>query len=135
VVLIDTSVAVSLWIESERTSAARRLYAMDPDWSTEIFALIEFSNVMATYVRTKLSSPGEAQKRLEEAELLLSPRLVEIGHSETLQTALEFGVSAYDARFLATARGLDVKLVTEDERLRRAAPALTQSIDEALESS
>jgi predicted nucleic acid-binding protein len=135
VILIDTNVAVSLWIESERTSAARRLYAADPDWSTEAFALIEFGNVMAAYVRAKLASPAEAQKRLEEAELLLSPGLVEIGHSETLQTALEFGVSAYDARFLATARGLDVKLVTEDKRLRRAAPALTQSIDEALESS
>jgi predicted nucleic acid-binding protein len=33
---------------------------------------------------------------------------------------------------LATARELDVKLVTEDARLRRAAPALTQTIEQAL---
>ena len=94
--------------------------------------LIELSNVMASYVRAKLSSSAQAQKRLEEAELLLSPGLVEIGHSAALAAALKFGVSAYDARLLATARELDVKLVTEDARLRRAAPALPQTIEQAL---
>jgi predicted nucleic acid-binding protein len=132
VILVDTNVAVSLWIENDWTPAARRLFAMDPDWRTEILALIELSNVMATYVRTKLLTPARAQERLEEAQLLLSPGLVEIGHPTALATALKFGVSAYDGRFLAAARELDVKLVTEDPRLRRAAPALTRSIEQAL---
>jgi predicted nucleic acid-binding protein len=41
-------------------------------------------------------------------------------------------VSVYDARFLATAQSLGGKLVTEDAKLRAAAPALTQSLGEAL---
>ena len=49
-----------------------------------------------------------------------------------MRTALAHGVSAYDARFLVAARELGVKLVTEDEKLRRAAPELTQSLEEAL---
>ena len=51
-----------------------------------------------------------------------------------LQAALEFGISAYDARFVSAARELGVRLVTEDARLRRAAPALTQTIAQALEA-
>jgi hypothetical protein len=50
-VLIDTNIAVSLWIENNWTDAARRLLN-DPEWRTEALALIEFGNVMATYVRT-----------------------------------------------------------------------------------
>lgn len=39
---------------------------------------------------------------------------------------------AVDNDWSARARELGVKLVTEDVRLRRAAPSLTQSIDQAL---
>ena len=49
-----------------------------------------------------------------------------------LELAAEFGVSACDARFLGAARGLGTKLITEDGKLRRAAPALTQSLSQAL---
>ena len=52
--------------------------------------------------------------------------------SASLRTSASLGVSAYDARFLAAARALGVKLVTEDARLRRAAPELTQSLTAAL---
>jgi predicted nucleic acid-binding protein len=41
-------------------------------------------------------------------------------------------VSAYDARFLAVADTLGTKLVTEDAKLRAAAPDLTRSLAQAL---
>jgi predicted nucleic acid-binding protein len=44
----------------------------------------------------------------------------------------QFAVSAYDARFLGAAQTFKAKLVTEDARLRLAAPALTISLSDAL---
>jgi predicted nucleic acid-binding protein len=44
-------------------------------------------------------------------------------------------VTAYDARFLALAHRLGIRLVTQDAKLRSAAPALTQSLAEALARS
>ncbi len=41
-------------------------------------------------------------------------------------------VSAYDARFLVVAQTFGGRLVTEDTKLRRAAPGLTQSLEQAL---
>jgi predicted nucleic acid-binding protein len=58
--------------------------------------------------------------------------MAEVSHANALRTAAAFGVSAHDARFLVTARASGAKLVTEDARLRKAAPALTQSLAEAL---
>lgn len=131
-VLIDTNIAVSLWIENEWTDSARRLLEMDSDWRTESFALIEFANVMAAYVRKGLTGEREALARLDEAEAFLSPGLTIISYHQALSTAMTHKVSVYDARFLVAARELGVKLVTEDATLRHGAPELTQSLNEAL---
>ena len=87
---------------------------------------------MATYVRTRLASEPEALARLDEAETFLSPGLILVSHRQALIIAMTYKVSAYDARFLVAARELGAKLVTEDAKLRRAAPELTQSLEEAL---
>ncbi len=131
-VLIDTNIAISLCVENAWTHGARRLLEKDWDWRTEAFALIEFGNVMATFVRTGLASESEALVRLDEAESFLKPGLILASHRQALVVAMTYKVSAYDARFLVAARELAVKLVTEDAALRRAAPELTQSLEESL---
>lgn len=130
--LIDTNVAVSLWIENDWSGAARQLLQRDPEWCTEAYLLVELSNVMATYVRARLATRMQVLKCMAEAEALFAPRLQAAAHRDTLTTALAFGISACDARFLVVATQLGVKLVTEDAKLRRAAPRLTQSIRQAL---
>ena len=131
-VLIDTNIAVSLFVANDWTASARELLVKDADWRTEPYALVEFGNVMTTYVRSRLATPEQASARLAEAELLLGPGLVPVEHQQALATALRFGTSAYDARFLVVAQVLGARLVTEDAKLRRAAPALTASLAEAL---
>ncbi|MBZ0168725.1 tRNA(fMet)-specific endonuclease VapC [Candidatus Methylomirabilis lanthanidiphila] len=131
-VLIDTNIAVSLWVENDWTHAARRLLEKDSDWRTESFALIEFANVMATYVRMGMTSEREALSQLDEVEAFLSPGSTIVSHPQALSMAIAYKVLVYDARFLVAARKLGVKLVTEDAALRRAAPELTQSLNEAL---
>ena len=51
---------------------------------------------------------------------------------DVLNVAAHFGVSGCDARFLVVARALGEPLITEDAKLRRAAPDLTCSLAEAL---
>lgn len=46
---------------------------------------------------------------------------------------MEFRVSAYDGRFIALARGRNARPVTEDVKLRAAAPNWTQSIASVLD--
>jgi predicted nucleic acid-binding protein len=55
-----------------------------------------------------------------------------VSHQAALDAALRYGTTAYDARFLALAQQLGQRLVTEDAKLRAAAPRLTQSLTEAL---
>ena len=76
-------------------------------------------------------SRAQAERLLNEAETRMQG-LINLPHATALRTAQKYLVSAYDARFLATAENLDTRLVTEDTKLRAAAPSLTQSLVEAL---
>ena len=130
-VVVDTNVVAYLLIEGDRTAEAQALYARDPDWRSEGFLLVEFSNMLATYVRSGRLDGAAAAGLLAGAQRILTGT-VALPHARALELALEFGVSAYDARFLAVARNLGAKLITEDAKLRRAAPALTQTLAQAI---
>jgi predicted nucleic acid-binding protein len=132
-VLVDTNVLFALLVANTPWSvAARRLYAADDDWRTEAHALVELTSILTRCVRTDDLAEHQAVAVLHEAELRLDPFVLAIAHDAAIEAALRFGVSAYDARFLVLARELRRPLVTEDARLRRAAPALTCSVDDAL---
>ncbi len=130
--LVDTNVVVYLLIDGDHTEAAQRLRTRDPDWRSEAFLLVEFTNALASSVATKRMTLSLAGDCLAKAAALLDGKLGRIPHAAVLATAARFRVSAYDARFLALADQLGRGLVTEDAKLRAAAPALTQSLAEAL---
>ena len=134
-IAVDTNVIIPLFLRSAKTDAALALRAKDDVWRTEPFALVEISNVLATYRRAKFMSDAEAQRHLQNAERFLGPHLHPVSNPEALAQALLHEVSAYDARFLAMADALGLKLITEDARLRAAAPGLTQSLADALSSA
>ena len=129
-VLVDTNVLAYLMLEGDRTSAAQELFERDADWRSEAFIMVEFSNVLATYVRTKVLSRDQGLKLLAGAEKLV-PVLTSVQNARALEVATQFGISAYDARFVALAIQMKVKLVTEDAKLRTAVPSWTVSLADA----
>jgi predicted nucleic acid-binding protein len=131
VVLVDTNVLAYLLIEGDRTTDAQALYAKDLDWQSEAFVLVELTNILTTYTRTGALTREQGIKLLAEAETLLPP-LTSVSHQEAYEVAVEFGISAYDARFIALARQMKSKLVTEDAKLRKSVPAWTVSLSESL---
>ena len=134
-VLVDTNVIAPLYVRSARTEAVEELFARDAVWRTEPLALIELSNVLFTYERSRYITAATARDCLNRAAAFLQPQLFRVSHQAALEAALDYRVTAYDARFLALADQLGSRLVTEDARLRAAAPALTQSLAEALAHS
>ena len=131
-VLVDTNVIAPLYVRSARTEAVEELFARDAVWRTEPLALIELSNMLITYERSRYITAATARDCLNRAAAFLQPHLFRVSHQAALEAALDYRVTAYDARFLALADQLGIRLITEDARLRAAAPALTQSLAEVL---
>jgi predicted nucleic acid-binding protein len=134
-VVIDTNVLAYLLLVGNKTEEAQALLVQDGDWRSDYFVLVEFTNVLVTYIRTRGLPREQAAGLLSEAEGLLGDGLQFAPHNDALTLASQYSVSAYDARFLAVARSHDARLVTEDAKLRAAAPALTVSLAEALSRS
>ena len=130
--IVDTNVVAYLLIHGDHTTAAQKLHGRDPDWRSEAFLLVEFTNVLASSIATKRMTLALAQNFLAKTSALFDGKLARVAHSLVLAIAARHHVSAYDARFLALADHLGRRLVTEDIRLRIAAPALTQSLAEAI---
>ena len=131
VVLIDTNILAYLMIEGDRTDAAQQLFKRDSDWCSEAFVMVEFSNVLATYVRAGALTQAQGSKLLTDAQVHI-PTLHSVANAQALENAMQFQISAYDARFIALAKQLKLKLVTEDAKLRGAVPSWTLSLVEAL---
>src|SRR5437762_11710432 len=131
-VLVDTNVVVHLVLEGNATRGARALLAADSDWRSEPFLLVEFTNVMAPAIRLGRIAASTAESALSDAQRVIGAGLHAVPHANVLALAVKHRVTGYDARFLAVAEQIGTKLVTEDAKLRRAAPRLTQSLDQAL---
>ena len=130
--LVDTNIIAPLYVRSAQSPAVAELLSHDPLWRTEPLGLIEFSNVLITYERARYITTARARDCLNRAAAFLQPHLFRVSHQAALDAAFRYGTTAYDARFLALAQQLRMRLVTEDAKLRAAAPALTQSLAEAL---
>ncbi len=131
-IAVDTNILGYLLLAGEQTAHARALLARDPDWHSDTVVLIELTNVLATAIRVRGLSLRQATSALMQAQSVIEAGLHAASHAEVLVLADQLRVSAYDARFLAVARDLGLRLVTEDAKLRKAAPALTQSLAHAL---
>jgi len=94
---------MDLWeygvIEGDRTVAAQKLFERDSDWCSEAVVMVEFSNILATYIRTKALTQTQGGRLLSEAQTLMST-LHNIANVQALETAMQYGISAYDARFI-----------------------------------
>src|SRR5438046_8673836 len=131
-IVVDTNIIAPLYMRSARSDAVTELFARDAVWRTEPLALIELSNVLITYERARYITAATARDCLNRAAAFLQPQLFRVSHQAALAAALRYGTTAYDARFLALAKQPGHRLVTEDAKLRAAAPRLTQSLTEAL---
>jgi predicted nucleic acid-binding protein len=130
--VVDTNIIAPFYIRGADTERVLELHRSDNLWRTDPLALIEFSNILATYQRSRYLTTSEARACLTAAERFLRPFYVHLTHETALTIAIRYGVNTYDARFLAVALHLNTRLVTEDKKLRAAAPDLTQSLAEAL---
>ena len=95
--IIDTNVLAYLLIHGDHTAAAQRLHSRDPDWRSEAFLLVEFTNVLASSIATKRITFASAQNLLAKTIALFDGKLARIPHSLVLAMAARHDISAYDA--------------------------------------
>jgi len=84
------------------------------------------------YIRQNILSLTEALAFQDEAESLMADREFSLPSITVMNLVASSTCSAYDCEFVALARQLSVKLVTQDKKLLREFPETAISIDACL---
>lgn len=131
-IVADTNIISYLLLPTDYSEKASQLYRLDPDWVAPELWRSEFRNVLALYLRQNILSLTEALALQEEAESLMADREFTLPSVAVMNLVASSSCSAYDCEFVALARQLAVKLVTQDKKLLREFPETAVSLDEFL---
>ena len=115
-IVVDAPIVAFLLIEGELTATARRLYKADPEWVTPPIINHELLNILGGLGhREGDATPMEVLWK--EVRGLLAPRQQVPDPVRALRLSVEWGLSGYEAQYLALAETLALPLITEEERL------------------
>lgn len=122
--VVDASVGVKPYLPEDLSESAKRLFRTLRAGKLDLFVpdlfYNECANIFLKYVRRFNVPPAHARKSLMNLRSLplLSTSGSEI-FTSAFNLALDHGISAYDASYVALARKLSAPLITADEKLIR----------------
>lgn len=121
-IVVDTNVIASLYLETDQTANAEQVLLKDPEWSAPVLWRSELRSAMSVFVRHRKFGLTHALQVMETAETQLRGHEFEVPSTHVLRLAHASGCSAYDCEFVALAEDLGVALVTLDKQVLDAFP-------------
>ena len=116
-IVVDTNVIAALYLPSDNSIFAEALLAQDADWLVPMLWRSEMRNTLAKYLRAGLMSLEQIYQIQHEAEDLMAGNEYQANSLAVLKLADTSQCSAYDCEFVALARYLQVKLITQDKQI------------------
>ena len=129
-IVVDTTVLTELFVQDVTPQSVERLRRAHPVWAAPDLWRHELINVMWKYLGIGWGDVSVAEEAMEEADLAMTDQTYRLSAGTVLSTALEFGISTYDAHFVALARELGTVLYTHDRRLIAKCSELARHLDE-----
>ena len=133
-IVADTNIISYLFLPTVYSERASQLYKIEPEWAAPSLWRSEFRNVLALYLRQKIVTLAEALVLQDEAEALMTDQEFTVTSLQVLTLTDSSTCSAYDCEFVALAKQLSVKLVTQDKKILREFPNVAVSLDDFLVS-
>ena len=121
-IVADSNLIASCVLKSEATTAALALFERDPDWRVPRLWRYEMLNILATMIKAKRLSRSDAETTFRQLLDTLRTNERDPDSSFVLSLVEQYGISGYDAHFVALARDLGVKLYTQDRELLKKFP-------------
>lgn len=125
-IVADSNLIASCVLESTATSAALELRARDPDWRVPRLWRYEMQNIFATMIKAKRLGRNDAEAIYRQLLDVLRTGERDPEPSAVLALVERYGISGYDAQFVALARELGVKLRTRDKELLKKLPEVAE---------
>jgi predicted nucleic acid-binding protein len=126
-IVVDTNIIGYLYLSSEYSAKAEAVLNRDPEWCAPLLWRSELRNVLAFYIRKKMITLPDAQQIMSEAAQLMQGREYNIVSHQVLNLVAESTCSAYDCEYVALAKDLGLRFVTNDKQILAQFPDIAQS--------
>lgn len=123
-IVADSNLIASCVLVSEATESALALRAQDGDWRMPRLWRYELMNILSTMIKAKRIDRVTAERTYRQLVEVLGPGEQDPDPARVLSLVEEFGISGYDAQFVALALELSVPLYTHDKEVLRKFPTL-----------
>ena len=127
-IVVDTNVIAALYLTSDFTVNAESLILQDVEWAAPLLWRSEMRNTLAKYLRAGLMSLEQIYQIQHQAEDLMTGNEYQANSLAVLKLADTSQCSAYDCEFVALARHLQVKLITQDKQILAQFPQDTTAL-------
>ena len=127
-IVVDTNVMTHLLMGGEGSADAALLFEQDPEWAAPVILMSGLRNVLLGFVRQGALVSDQAKAMSDDAAEILGDRTAMVAGDQVFDVALECGLTAYDAEFVALARTLGVPLVTLDGAILQGAADVAVSL-------
>ena len=132
-IVVDVNIVTYALMGAGHYEETMRLWERDNDWRMPELWKHEFQNVLVTSMRAGHITLDGARLLMNQALRLFTPAQCRVGLTEALKISHSYGVTGYDGQYLGLALALRVPLISEDRRLRMAAPDRVWSMEQYLD--
>ena len=133
-IVVDTNIISYLYLPTKYSEFTEQLIKQEPIWAVPVLWKSEFRNVLTGYLRRDLIDFDSVIAILQEAEDLMSTHEYQLSSIQVIKLVLESDCSAYDCEFVALAKQLGTKFVTQGKKILRNFPETALSLESYLNS-
>ena len=125
-IVADSNLIASCVLESAATESALKLRVADGEWYVPRLWRYEVANILATMIKVRGLSVETASTLFSSLLESLKAYEREPMSEDVFELVSEYGITGYDAQFVALARELHCTLYTQDKELLEKFPALAK---------
>lgn len=122
-IVADSNLIASCILVSEATEAALALREQDGDWRMPRLWRYELMNILSTMIKADRLERETADRTYRQLVEVLRPGEQDPDPTRVLSLVEEYGISGYDAQFVALALELGVPLYTQDKEVLKKFPS------------
>ena len=124
-IVVDTNVIASLFLQGENSTLYENLLKKDPHWIAPLLWRSEMGNILSLYLRKQKLNLEVALRIMEATLALMRRREFHVPSLQVLKLCAHSSCSAYDCEFVQLATDQQVPLVTFDQEILKTFPTIS----------
>ena len=133
-IVADTNIISYFLLPTPYSDLVDKLYKLDPEWIAPTLWRSEFRNVLALYLRKEIITLEKALQLQDTAESIMSNSEYDVSSAQVLALVDQSNCSSYDCEFIALAQHFNIPLVTQDKKVLREFPSISNAVADFIET-